>query len=104
MNTEKIEGVVKGLEKGKVSFLRISGTHKRSLFSIAFVNKTIRLIKELEAEVERLHTVLECSEDVEILKSENAHLLDENAKLQDAYDKAQYDANAMREVLRCKND
>ena len=62
------------------------------------------LLARLEAEVERLHTVLECSEDVEILKSENAHLLDENANLQEAYDKAQYDATAMREVLRCKND
>ena len=62
------------------------------------------ILERLEAEVERLHTVLECSEDVEILKSENAHLKDENAKLQEAYDKAQYDANAMREVLRSKND
>ena len=54
------------------------------------------ILERLEAEVERLHTVLECSEDVEILKSENAHLLDENAKLQEAYDMAQSAAIARR--------
>jgi len=92
MNTEKIEEVVKDLKEIVV----ICPIPPSGCEACDVLERAISLIQELEAEVEHLHKVLECSEDVEILKSENAHLLDENANLQNAYDMAQSAAIARR--------